>query len=43
MHSILKNLKADITNFITKIDKFDTKIIRLSKFDFVTKNVVKVP
>lgn len=42
MKEIFKHLKDDIDKFINKIDKFDYKIIRVDKFKFVTKNVVKV-
>jgi len=41
MDDIFNQLKKDINIFIDKIDKFDYKIIRVDKFNFITKNVVK--
>lgn len=41
MRTIFQGLKNDLKDFINKIDKFDHKIIRVSKFDFVVKNVIK--
>jgi hypothetical protein len=41
MTDIFKKLKEDINKFIDKIDKFDYKIIRVDRFNFITKNVVK--
>lgn len=41
MSSILIDLKNDIKEFIAKIDRFDYRIIRVAKFNFVVKNVIK--
>lgn len=41
MTTVFLRLKEDVKEFIMKIDKFDYKIVRVSKFDFVHKNVVK--
>lgn len=39
--SILAKIKNDIKEFINKVENFNYKIIRVSKFDFVVKNVMK--
>jgi hypothetical protein len=41
MKSILANLKNSIKDFISKIDKFDFRIIRVANFNYVVKNVIK--
>jgi hypothetical protein len=41
MRSILARIKEDIKDFVSKVESFDYKIIRVSKFDYVVKNVVK--
>jgi small-conductance mechanosensitive channel len=42
MAEIFSRLKKDVQEFITKIDKFDHKIIRVPNFNFVTNNVIKI-
>ena len=39
--SILAKIKNDIKEFINKVENFNYKIIRVPKFDFVVKNVIK--
>lgn len=41
MSSILVDIKNDIKEFIAKIDRFDYRIIRVAKFNYVVKNVIK--
>ena len=41
MKSILGKIKADIKEFVAKVENFNYKIIRVPKFDYVVKNVVK--
>ena len=41
MHVILGKIKADIKEFVAKVEHFNYKIIRVPKFDYVVKNVVK--
>lgn len=41
MKTILEKIKNDIKDFVSKVENFDYKIIRVSKFDYVTKNVIK--
>jgi hypothetical protein len=41
MKSILARIKQDIKDFVGKVEGFDYRIIRVSKFDYVVKNVVK--
>lgn len=42
MSDIFLRLKKDIQDFITKIDKFDYKIVRVPNFNFITNNVIKI-
>lgn len=41
MKSILSNLKSSLKDFISQVDKFDFRIIRVPNFYYVVKNVVK--
>jgi len=41
MKSILSNLKSNIKEFISQVDKLDFRIVRVPNFYYVVKNVVK--
>jgi hypothetical protein len=41
VRSILARIKQDIKDFVSKVESFDYRIIRLSRFDYVVKNVIK--
>ena len=41
MADIFRGLRVAINEFIDTIDKFDYKIIRVEKFNFIVRNVIK--
>lgn len=41
LRSVLGRMKQDIKDFIGRVESYDYRIIRVSKFDYVVKNVVK--
>lgn len=41
MKSILSNLKSNIKEFISQVDKLDFRIVRVPNFYYVVKNVIK--